>query len=243
MAGGGKETPRQKMVGMMYLVLTALLALQVSNSVLDKFVFIDESLKHSIEITRTGNTNLIAGIDANVKKNGNRADDMAVLARAGQAKEKTTAMLHELDMIRAKIIEVTGGNLKDDQGKDIPGSYAGAKDYDMVMNLMIGPEGNKTGIGYEMEKKMDKYRSEMQAMVDSVVLDDLTQPAKDIPQFKNNPDQKDKDFVELSFDHTPMVASLAVLSQMQSEIARTESKVISRLAEKVGAGQLKFDKV
>ena len=34
---GGKETPRQKMIGMMYLVLTALLALQVSNAVLEKF--------------------------------------------------------------------------------------------------------------------------------------------------------------------------------------------------------------
>jgi len=44
---GGKETPRQKMIGMMYLVLTALLALQVSNTILDRFVFIDQSLDQS----------------------------------------------------------------------------------------------------------------------------------------------------------------------------------------------------
>ena len=37
---GGKETPRQKMIGMMYLVLTALLALNVSNAVLEKFAII-----------------------------------------------------------------------------------------------------------------------------------------------------------------------------------------------------------
>ncbi len=41
---GGKETPRQKMIGMMYLVLTALLALQVSNAVLEKFAIINETL-------------------------------------------------------------------------------------------------------------------------------------------------------------------------------------------------------
>lgn len=41
---GGKETPRQKMIGMMYLVLTALLALNVSNAVLEKFAIIDETL-------------------------------------------------------------------------------------------------------------------------------------------------------------------------------------------------------
>ena len=42
---GGKETPRQKMIGMMYLVLTALLALQVSNAVLEKFAIIYETLE------------------------------------------------------------------------------------------------------------------------------------------------------------------------------------------------------
>ena len=41
---GGKETPRQKMIGMMYLVLTALLALNVSKSVLDAFVVVDKGL-------------------------------------------------------------------------------------------------------------------------------------------------------------------------------------------------------
>ena len=41
---GGKETPRQKMIGMMYLVLTALLALQVSNAVLEKFAIINVTL-------------------------------------------------------------------------------------------------------------------------------------------------------------------------------------------------------
>ena len=45
---GAQETPRQKMIGMMYLVLTAMLALNVSNSVLDKFLLINKSLEHSI---------------------------------------------------------------------------------------------------------------------------------------------------------------------------------------------------
>ena len=43
--GGGKETPRQKMIGMMYLVLTALLALNVSKSILDAFVAIEENIQ------------------------------------------------------------------------------------------------------------------------------------------------------------------------------------------------------
>ena len=44
---GGKETPRQKMIGMMYLVLTALLALNVSKAVLDAFVAIEENMQQA----------------------------------------------------------------------------------------------------------------------------------------------------------------------------------------------------
>ena len=46
---GGKETPRQKMIGMMYLVLTALLALNVAKSVLDAFTLVDEGLSKTTE--------------------------------------------------------------------------------------------------------------------------------------------------------------------------------------------------
>ena len=48
---GGKETPRQKMIGMMYLVLTALLALNVSTTVLDKFAFINKSLEGATSLS------------------------------------------------------------------------------------------------------------------------------------------------------------------------------------------------
>ena len=45
----GKETPRQKMIGMMYLVLMAMLALNVSKDVLDAFVLVDEGLVKTTE--------------------------------------------------------------------------------------------------------------------------------------------------------------------------------------------------
>ncbi len=52
---GAKETPRQKMIGMMYLVLTALLALQVSNAVLEIFIFMNLSLERMASDYETKN--------------------------------------------------------------------------------------------------------------------------------------------------------------------------------------------
>ena len=44
---GGKETPRQKMISMMYLVLTALFALNVSVDILDAFAIVNDGLETS----------------------------------------------------------------------------------------------------------------------------------------------------------------------------------------------------
>ena len=59
---GGKETPRQKMIGMMYLVLTALLALNVSKSILDAFVAIEENTQKANIVQFDRGTGFIADV-------------------------------------------------------------------------------------------------------------------------------------------------------------------------------------
>ena len=55
---GGKETPRQKMIGMMYLVLTALLALNVSKEVIAAFVRINDKIDSSSQIIHQNSDNI-----------------------------------------------------------------------------------------------------------------------------------------------------------------------------------------
>nr|MBC8344315.1 hypothetical protein [Bacteroidota bacterium] len=57
---GYKETPRQKMIGMMYLVLTALLALNVSKEILDAFVVVNKGLVKTNEILFDKNDDLFS---------------------------------------------------------------------------------------------------------------------------------------------------------------------------------------
>ena len=56
--GGGKETPRQKMVGLMYLVLMALLAMNVSKEIINAFVTLNNKLESSIEQVESFNVGL-----------------------------------------------------------------------------------------------------------------------------------------------------------------------------------------
>ena len=83
--GHGKETPRQKMIGMMYLVLTALLALNVSAEVLNAFILVDNSLvntssnfKMKIDEMYTSFEEALIENEAKVKPHKEKADDLKI---------------------------------------------------------------------------------------------------------------------------------------------------------------------
>jgi hypothetical protein len=87
---GGKETPRQKMIGMMYLVLTALLALNVSKSILDAFVSIEENIqKGNIVQVDRGN-----GFIADVR------EELSTTPKDSENKSKREKLTYVLDRMR-----------------------------------------------------------------------------------------------------------------------------------------------
>ena len=76
---GGKQSPRDKMIGMMYLVLTALLALQVSNSVLEKFIFMNESLERMAGDYEIKNNQQVSSISGKVAERNNLPEEVAII--------------------------------------------------------------------------------------------------------------------------------------------------------------------
>ena len=66
--GGGKETPRQKLIGLMYLVLMALLAMNVSKSILNAFIIVNDKFEHAAHLTHKTTQ---AMMDKMVMLNGN----------------------------------------------------------------------------------------------------------------------------------------------------------------------------
>jgi hypothetical protein len=69
---GGKETPRQKLVGLMYLVLLALLALQVGSEIMVKFQQLNDSMQFLVKESQQKSKMILANIDEKVKERGNR---------------------------------------------------------------------------------------------------------------------------------------------------------------------------
>lgn len=226
---GEKLSGRQKMIGMMYLVLTALLALQVSSSVLDKFILINKSLERGITSKMAESAQSLERIQTIVKETGSRKDDVKVLNTALSVRKETKKVIKHLDDLKAKLTQLTGGKDKK------TGRPKGVKDDSVVARVMIGERK-----GLELQKLLNGYTQYLTKMTGKkyapIALD-----AKDSPLFRHDPNQRSKKFSTLNFEKTPLGAALATLSQFASEVAYAENQALEELARSVGAEDVKFD--
>ncbi|UXP33758.1 gliding motility protein GldM [Reichenbachiella agarivorans] len=229
---GGKQSPRDKMIGMMYLVLTALLALQVSNSVLEKFIFINEAFVDTNTGKIAENVEKVSNIQGAVSESGSRPQDVAVLEKAKKVREATAKIYEEIEGYKTQLIEMTGG-------RDENGNMLGVKDIDSAPTLFVNE-----GKGDVLKGTINGYSAFLREITGDETIKDIAKDAIEIEAFKYDENQNKKGFAELNFGHnTPMVGALASLSQFQSDILAEETKALEELARSVGADKLKFDQI
>lgn len=226
---GVKETPRQKMIGMMYLVLTALLALNVSNTVLEKFLFMNRTMEKTVGDGEVKNNGTVGRIEAQVEESGKRQKDVAVLETAQEVRTETSKVLSELDKMKEQLIEATGDYEEDGV------TPKGIKNMEKIAHMMI-----KDGEGERLQSLLNNYTSFLSEKTGQEY-GDLALDGKDHPLFKQDKNARKRDFATLQFDQTPMVAGLATISQFQTEIISRETEALDKLARDVGAEDVKFD--
>ena len=174
---GGKETPRQKMIGMMYLVLTALLALNVSKSILDAFVSLEENIqKANLTELYRGDERKSAiqetSLDKSEPLRASRAEFL--LGIADQIDEMTTERIQLIDQLKLKILEDCGENLEVGEETILQSNASEslkpirmnlqlveAKDkYDEAMHLLIGDDiTNPNEEGMKLWNSVIDYRA------------------------------------------------------------------------------------
>ncbi len=226
---GGKETPRQKMIGMMYLVLTALLALQVSSAVLEKFAIINETMEGLII---DGNAENAHALEAIVDEAGKNSNSRVVAAKnnAIKVREITASAMSYIDDLKKTFLKVSKAEQVDEK---FISNHASD-----VATLMI--DKNKP-VGKEFVAMLDKYVKDLTELT-GMEFHSLAKAPKDIPIFASNEDHVRKDFLTFTFENTPGIAAYASVTQIQTEILDYESKALNKLLGDVGVGVVKIDK-
>ena len=169
---GGKETPRQKMIGMMYLVLTALLALNVSKQIVSAFITINNKLDKSAEILDIKSSDAYGEIDkkraAIVALDGDVSEIDFWQQKAAQLKDETTNLVDFLLGESNEMIESSEGEdwieEKDENGRILSlkslDEIQGMDNYDIPTNLFVGSNPQKPNErGYKLIETIHKYRN------------------------------------------------------------------------------------
>lgn len=248
---GGKETPRQKLIGMMYLVLTALLALNVSSTVIDKFVFLDDSLVRANSVSKERNGQIVTGIVKTVDETGNRPEDLKVVKAAQEIHAKTDELIKELTDLKVELINESGG-YESEKEPEYPGDakyLMGKTDYSTVGHYMMPIEEQGKGHGTELKEKLNAYPEYIKSVLTTLKVEEsdlaayapIALNADEDPVYSADVNQKGKSFADLAFSDSPTPAGLATISEFQSRILSYETRALDLLSKKVGAGDISFD--
>jgi gliding motility-associated protein GldM len=226
---GGKETPRQRMIGMMYLVLTALLALQVSNQILQKFVLLNDGLERTSKNYIQKNEFAVNIISSTVEQQGSNELDIPKVDAAREIRSMTADIYRYLEDIKRNLIEVS--NAKTDEGTF---KSSALKNVDIPGNIF-----NNNRVGYEMQEKLNQYPEEVSSLLASIgvnmTFEKIANDAEDIDLFKNDPDVRFKDYVNLNYVKSPIGAVLAIISQHQNEVLNIESEALRGITNSLGS--------
>lgn len=234
---GGKETPRQRMIGMMYLVLTALLALQVSNQILQKFVLLNEGMEKTSLNYAGKNQFLIKQMQQTVDSTGRKEKDVKLLSAANEIRKSTQELYTYIEDLKQELI--IQSNAKDENENFLTGAL---KNVEASGNIFVN--NNK---GEELKKKLNDFPVNVNKLLIAAEpkilfkIDTLARDASEIDLFKNDMEARNKSFVTLNFVKSPVGAVLAILSQYQNAILNIESDALTKIQEQIGGWAAPID--
>lgn len=258
--GGGKETPRQKMIGMMYLVLTALLAMNVSKQILQGYLSVNESLVKSKENLTENNTRVTKAFESSI---GGNAAAKPYYEKALEAQKLINEVDKYISELRAKIVAHTEPTaLENEKIADTLNLRRMDKidDYDMPSHMLgLGePKNPEKGAftAYELRMKMSGLHDKLVAMVESMqkdpktkfLDDDFQSIKKKFASIKPTDSNRDEDGVKYNWEmdnfyHLPLAAVYTNLNKFQTDLKNVEAEVLQVFSGASGKLAIKFDAI
>ena len=233
------KEPRQKMINIMYLVLTAILALNVSSEILNAFKTIDDSFLKSNDGLKVRSAKLIADFDA--EQNAQFADKIVVWKpRAEKVRDLSETAYAYIEMLKA--------DLKKESGQKVPNGEFKEDDLEASTRMFLnGKEGQTKG--EQLYAMLTNYKANLLAIDNS-----LAKQVAGLPDFTNVPKSYNKDDAKLLanlkpaqqwsntyFHMTPTVASLAILSKFQNDIRNSQTSLVEFCYSQISSVSLPID--
>ena len=222
-------SPRQKMINLMYVVLMAMLALNVSTEVLNGFSIVEESLKRTTQNASLENQVIYDDFAVQMKKNPQKVKQW--YDKSQKVKQMSDDLYNLADELKLAIVQEADGSDGDVQ------NIRNKEDLEAANQVMLSPN---RGRGKELYNAIINYRTQMLSMVTGyhqkkMIASNLS---TDIPA---NAQTMGKNWQEYMFESMPAAAAVTLLSKLQSDVRYAEGEVLHTLVSNIDVKDIRVN--
>ena len=221
------KEPRQKMINLMYLVLTAMLALNVSAEILNAFKTVDNSLTGTNSTINTSTSNILGSLQDKMSDPASAAKAQVWYPKAQKATVLAKDMYDYITSLKSKIL--SGAEFKKEDS-----SYK-QDNLDVATRIMI-----TDGEGKKLRQKLEDYRNNL-LKIDPAIEQQLKNSLQIDVSMPRVQDKGNNTWEAAYFHMVPTVAAITMLSKFQNDVKTSENKVVAFCHEQVGKVAVRFD--
>lgn len=225
-------SPRQKMINLMYIVLTAMLALNVSSDVLDGFTQVEQGMARTNDNVAERNDALYRRLADFTDLNPEKGQPW--LDKASELRSATASLYGLVDSLKHAIaVEADGKNA------DV-NALLNKDDLEAASVVMLGPANPR---GRHLREQVDSFAIYVTSLLpDSVKRANIaaalsTQPVTEAGSMLTRP------WEDAMFDNKPVVAAITLLTKLQSDLRYAEGEALSTLLSNVDAGDVRVNEL
>ena len=228
------KEPRQKMINIMYLVLTALLALNVSSEILNAFKTIEQSLNSASNIIERKNLDIYKSLKSKLN-DPKSAEKAAIWApKAEQAHAYADAMYAYVESLKQELKVESGLQIKD--GKEV---YK-EDDLDATTRLFLNKKSGESK-GKDLYNKLLKFKADLSAIDPLIAKEVIPNLPLDLSIPTTSSIAGKGDWAYAYFNMTPSVAAITILTKFQNDIRNSEAQIAEFCHKEIGEVELIYD--
>jgi len=231
MAVNSPNSPRQKMINLMYLVFIGMLALNVSTEVLDGFALVEESLLRSVKSTSQRNEQIFGDLKSFNESNPEKTKEW--YEKGEQVKARTDSLYNYTQDLKTRIV------IKADGKDGNPEKLKHPDDLNAAYEIMFEHGKND---GARLKSQIDSYREYIAALVTNPSIKNIIESnLSTAPSVRAN--ENKQTWEESMFWQMPVAASVTLLTKLQNDIRYAEGAVLTDLLKNVDLTDYRVNKV
>ena len=220
------------MINLMYIVLTAMLALNVSSDVLNGFTQVQEGIKLTNENVEERNAAILHTLEAFAQQNPDKGK--VWYDKALEVREQTARMYQIVDSLKYAIVVEADGS-----GADV-NNIVNRDNLDAAAITMLSPATER---GAHLRADIDRYRTYIASlMTDTVKRNNITKMLSTEP-VRRPGNIGTQSWEESRFDNQPVVAAVTLLTKLQNDIKYAEGEALTTLLNNVDAGDVRVNEL